>query len=674
MEQEFMGREGFVWAVGVVEDRNDPLYLGRCKVRYLGWHTRDKLELPTKTLPWSFPLMPLTSASQTQVGTSPTGPVPGTWVLSFFKDGEDASDPIMLGTLPGRPDRACDPEDGFNDPRMWSPKPFQIDEDTGMIIDGEVEFKDLPQFPLDVRFDRDQGVRIIERTDDPTKHPEKEYWEFSYNFPNIRFLNEPTTPRLARGFKDASANLLNKIKPGSDIGTFVVEGNSDSPLQLKSNLRMPTDGVRASGRAERRAFREPPSPYNAQYPYNHVHQTESGHVIEMDDTPTAERLHWMHRSGSYTEMGPAGDVVTKASRDNWSCCLRDSYEQIGANKFSSVNYGYELCVAALGGSEDYWLRVAGLGDVHLESEGGNVEIYSKNGVTFVNAKRIEFNAKEMIKMSAPRIRQTRFPRNEPSLNPSEEGEKTGQDMEIAGNQSESIGGAKTVNAGQIGLNTMGAFSTSAQSKNENISHGSEESSQGLNVLLGQSAAGKSISVQNGIVNIRSADAKAQTGGILLHLNELPVSSPASAKSSAAAYMSILPETPISGQIELGSTMSSITMKNNMGEISLGSVENGSAIKLESAGPGGSFIAETALGGKFEITKKGLISIRTETTSLKNILNTLIQHFMDHTHNYMDTLVAGAVPPAMQQMTLPNAATTWHPEILKLQSELATFME
>ena len=139
-------------------------------------------------------------------------------------------------------------------------------------------------------------------------------------------------------------------------------------------------------------------------------------------------------------------------------------------------------------------------------------------------------------------------------------------------------------------------------------------------------------------------------------------------------MSILPETPISGLIELGSTMSSITMKNNMGEISLGSVENGSAIKLESAGPGGSFIAETALGGKFEITKKGLISIRTETTSLKNILNTLIQHFMDHTHNYMDTLVAGAVPPAMQQMTLPNAATTWHLEILKLQSELATFME
>ena len=210
METDFMGKAGFVWAIGVVEDRNDPLYLGRCKVRYLGWHTRDKQELPTVVLPWSFPLMPITSASQTQVGTSPTGPVPGTWVLSFFKDGEDANDPIMLGTLPGRPDRACDPRDGFNDPRTWQPKPFQID-DNGAIIEGSVEFKDVPQFPLKLNRVRDKGVEITERTDDPDKHEDKNIWDFSYNFPNIRFLNEPTTPRLARGLRDTSAKILNRV-------------------------------------------------------------------------------------------------------------------------------------------------------------------------------------------------------------------------------------------------------------------------------------------------------------------------------------------------------------------------------------------------------------------------------------------------------------------------------
>ena len=32
----------FVWWQGVVEDRNDPLKLGRCRVRILGYHTDNK--------------------------------------------------------------------------------------------------------------------------------------------------------------------------------------------------------------------------------------------------------------------------------------------------------------------------------------------------------------------------------------------------------------------------------------------------------------------------------------------------------------------------------------------------------------------------------------------------------------------------------------------------------
>jgi hypothetical protein len=35
----FMGQDGFIWFVGVVEDRNDPERLGRVRVRALGFHT-----------------------------------------------------------------------------------------------------------------------------------------------------------------------------------------------------------------------------------------------------------------------------------------------------------------------------------------------------------------------------------------------------------------------------------------------------------------------------------------------------------------------------------------------------------------------------------------------------------------------------------------------------------
>ena len=64
----FMGKDGFIWWQGVVEDRHDPLYLGRCRVRILGWHTEDRIQMPTVSLPWSHPIQPITSAAQTGVG------------------------------------------------------------------------------------------------------------------------------------------------------------------------------------------------------------------------------------------------------------------------------------------------------------------------------------------------------------------------------------------------------------------------------------------------------------------------------------------------------------------------------------------------------------------------------------------------------------------------------
>ena len=39
--KNFMGKDGFTWFVGVVEDRNDPQKLGRLRVRCLGYHTED---------------------------------------------------------------------------------------------------------------------------------------------------------------------------------------------------------------------------------------------------------------------------------------------------------------------------------------------------------------------------------------------------------------------------------------------------------------------------------------------------------------------------------------------------------------------------------------------------------------------------------------------------------
>lgn len=99
MIENLYNAHGFYWFFGVVEGRDDPLRAGRCQVRIFGDHTANKDELPTKDLPWAIPMMPITSASISGKGTSPLGPIEGTWVVGWYLDGPDKQMPMMVGTV-----------------------------------------------------------------------------------------------------------------------------------------------------------------------------------------------------------------------------------------------------------------------------------------------------------------------------------------------------------------------------------------------------------------------------------------------------------------------------------------------------------------------------------------------------------------------------------------------
>jgi hypothetical protein len=118
----FLGREGFVWWHGVVEDTADPLFLGRCRVRVFGFHVDSKSELPTAALPWAYPMQSITSAALSGIGTSPTGLLAGSHVFGFFRDGDEGQDPVMIGSFGGIPGSPPNPNLGFNDPNAKYPK------------------------------------------------------------------------------------------------------------------------------------------------------------------------------------------------------------------------------------------------------------------------------------------------------------------------------------------------------------------------------------------------------------------------------------------------------------------------------------------------------------------------------------------------------------------------
>jgi hypothetical protein len=107
----FLGYEGFVWFIGKVEDIDDPLKLGRVKVRVNNVNTQDKTVLPTEKLLWATPVQGINSAAiqiedgsiKREVGRSPTGLLVDSHVVGFFADGESAQYPLIMGTFAANP-------------------------------------------------------------------------------------------------------------------------------------------------------------------------------------------------------------------------------------------------------------------------------------------------------------------------------------------------------------------------------------------------------------------------------------------------------------------------------------------------------------------------------------------------------------------------------------------
>ena len=103
---DYLGRDGYTWWVGEVEDVEDPSQIGRVKVRILGWYTgmNDEQaylkEMPTEILPWATVLLPCDQPQTKATGTT-TELQPGAWVLGFFLDGEEAQLPCVLGAFRG---------------------------------------------------------------------------------------------------------------------------------------------------------------------------------------------------------------------------------------------------------------------------------------------------------------------------------------------------------------------------------------------------------------------------------------------------------------------------------------------------------------------------------------------------------------------------------------------
>jgi hypothetical protein len=160
------------------------------------------------------------------------------------------------------------------------------------------------------------------------------------------------------------------------------------------------------------SFNEPETPYNAKYPHNHVYESESGHIRELDDTPGAERIHERHANGTGYEIHPQGDKVTRVKKDNYDLVYGQQYAHIRGSQSTTVNGGVKVFVNASGGGADgppgqevqkfhYTIEVGNNANVNIQVNKGDVNVVTTQGdINLKSGKDINIDAAQAIRMQS----------------------------------------------------------------------------------------------------------------------------------------------------------------------------------------------------------------------------------------------------------------------------------
>ena len=507
---------------GCVENRQDPLKLGRCQVRVVGLHNHDKSKLKTEDLPWAYPMQPITSAAMSGIGHSPLGPVEGTWVVVMFRD-DDEQQPIILGSLGGIPqaqgsidednDQLILKQDGY----LPGSNEHTVTDETGSTVkstDSTPGSEDVGLNPAGTYTISNDGISLIKQFEGLKLTAYQDsvgVWTIGYGTTSIngvpvypgqtitetqaeQYLKDhfttsvypiiksrtkaPITQSMFDGlccltynigsgnyskstllgelnstkYLDAATAFLDWNKAGGQVLAGLTRRRSaEKNLFLKDGIPSITgdlspinepkkdpvesttnpSGLSESGIARVLGFKDPkgkyplyknepdtnklarhedikktivykkelarerdvesvqntswdqsPIPYNSKYPFNHVFMTESGHVMEFDDTENSERIHIYHKAGTYTEIDANGTKVNRIVGDNYEILERNGKVYIKGSLDVTIDGNHNVLVknalnidvrgnVNMNVSGD--MNVAVTGQYNLRAKGVNIE-------------------------------------------------------------------------------------------------------------------------------------------------------------------------------------------------------------------------------------------------------------------------------------------------------------
>jgi len=192
-------------------------------------------------------------------------------------------------------------------------------------------------------------------------------------------LNESDTNRLARNDKELDAGN----PEGTPLNTPI---NQHTMLADKATDQANYTYIPVAGSSP---FAQPTSAYEAEYPKNHVYESESGHIREYDDTSKRERIHEYHRTGTFYEIDGGGNRTIKIVGDGYHIVAGSDYAYVGGTVNLTVESNCNTYVKG-----DYNLQVDG--DMEVLVKGNKKETILCEGLTTGSVTQIIKNGTKTV--------------------------------------------------------------------------------------------------------------------------------------------------------------------------------------------------------------------------------------------------------------------------------------
>lgn len=205
----------------------------------------------------------------------------------------------------------------------------------------------------------------------------------------------PSTPYVAesgKAFKDPDG--VNPVRSGDgevDTPDSARSSTYDRHVSYKNKVGLRVEEIeKAVYEGEERETWTSPEVHNGKvpvYPYNKVHETEHGHVFEVDDTPGAERISEYHTSGTNYEILENGDKTITVVGDKYSVTFGSENIYVQGDVTMTVDGNFKQLVKG-----NYHLEVDG--DKFEYIKGNRKSTISLNEEIVINGEQVNFIAKD----------------------------------------------------------------------------------------------------------------------------------------------------------------------------------------------------------------------------------------------------------------------------------------